>query len=64
VHDLCRTVRAAVIDDEYMEALLQTENGPNDFLNILFFVVGGNNDDAVAGIHVNWFYIAKIGILF
>ena len=51
MNDLCRSVRTSIIDDEDMEALLQREHGANDFLDVLYLVVGGDDDNTVALIH-------------
>ena len=51
VHYLCRAVWTAIVDDQNVEALIQREDGADDFLHVLFLVIGGYNDDRVAFVH-------------
>ena len=46
-------VGRAVFDDEDIEGLLQTKDGADDVLNILFLVIRGDDNDAVALLHIS-----------
>ncbi len=51
VHNLRRTVRAGILDDEDVELLLQREDGTNDIFDVLLLVVCGNDNYGVALMH-------------
>ena len=45
--DVGRAVGRAVVDDQYVEGLLQAEDDAEDVFDVLFFVVRRDDDDAV-----------------
>ena len=51
-----------------METLLQTEDGPDNFLDVLFLVVRRYNDDTIATVHVGAYggfdFCAKVIVFF
>ena len=50
-HDARRAVGRAIINHEDMESLFEREHGTNDFLDILFLVVGRNDNYAITLFH-------------
>jgi hypothetical protein len=65
VYDSGCAVGAAVVNDKDMKTFFESEDGSDDFLNVLLLVVSGNNDDAVARIHICYTLVdAKVEKLF
>ena len=56
-HYVCRTVGRAVVDDENVEYLLQSENGPYDFFDVFNLVVCRDYYNAVT--HVYYSYLMQ-----
>ena len=52
-HDVGGAVGRAILDDKDVEHLFQREDGTDDILDVLLFVICGDDDDAV-GRHFNY----------
>ena len=51
LHNLCRAVGRTVVNDQDMKLLFQSEHGPDNLLDVLLLVVGGDDNNAVAWVH-------------
>ena len=51
LHLRCRSVGRAVVDDEYVEFLFQSEHCSDNLLNVLYLVVCRDDDDTVTCVH-------------